>query len=224
MVTGLAVGLVVDRDLGAEVARRDRARGIGEAMGQGDQFGGNRPGHGDRPASYGSGCGVVGHRAQVGDHVGALLRLGKAGERHLGAAHEGLRLEDHVVDVFVGPIAALGLQRRRIAEALVARLLAADDVPLVRADLVRSALVDGMAGEALLHEDRLAGLDIGAGEQGTDRREFLRRRGGHRRCRRLVGDGNRRLFQLVRDARRRWRPCRPPSRRGPRPERSPQPC
>src|SRR5580693_10377544 len=101
---------------------------------------------------------VVVHGAQIGDHVGAILRLGKTGERHLGAAHESLRLEDHVVDVFVGPLAALGLQGRRIAEAYVARLLAADDVPLVRADLVWPALVDGMAGEALLHEDRLAGF------------------------------------------------------------------
>src|SRR4029077_3059696 len=94
------------------------------------------------------GRGVV-YCAQIGDHVGAILRLGKAGERHLGAARESLWLEDHVVDVFVGPVAALALQGRRIAEAFVARLLAADDVPLVGADLVRSALVDGMAGETL---------------------------------------------------------------------------
>src|SRR5947209_11351077 len=86
---------------------------------------------------------VVVHRAQIGDQVGAILLLGQAGERHLGAAHEGLRLCDHVVDVFVGPVAALGLQRRGVAEALMARLLAADDVPLVGPDLVGAALVAG---------------------------------------------------------------------------------
>src|SRR5215510_4486641 len=72
---------------------------------------------------------VVAHGAQVGDDVGAILFLGEARERHLGPAHECLRLVDHVVDVFVGPLAALGLQRGGVAEALVARLLAADDAP-----------------------------------------------------------------------------------------------
>jgi len=54
-----------------------------------------------------------------------------------------------------------------------------------------------MTGEALLHEDRLAGLDIGAGKQGSDRRKFLSRRGGGRFRRRFVGDGQRRLLQPV---------------------------
>ena len=39
MVTGLGVALVVDRDRRAEIARRDRPRGIGEAVGQSDQLG-----------------------------------------------------------------------------------------------------------------------------------------------------------------------------------------
>ena len=53
------VGLVVDRDLGAEVAGRDGARGVGEAMGQSDQLGGNRSGHAVVLRSYfGSGGGL----------------------------------------------------------------------------------------------------------------------------------------------------------------------
>jgi len=58
-------------------------------------------------SSYRKRYGRVGHGAQIGNHVGALLHLGKTGERHLGATHEGLRLEDHVIDVFIGPVAAL---------------------------------------------------------------------------------------------------------------------
>src|SRR5258708_19685316 len=73
---------------------------------------------------------VIVHGAQIGDHVGALLRLGETGERHLGATHESLRLEDHVVDVFVVPPAALGLQVPQIAESFVALLLTAYPSPL----------------------------------------------------------------------------------------------
>ena len=52
---GAGVGLVVDRQSAAEIATNDRPCGVGELMGQGDQFGGNGPGH---DAAYcGSGTG-----------------------------------------------------------------------------------------------------------------------------------------------------------------------
>ncbi len=60
----------------------------------------------------------------------------------------------------------------------MARLLAADDAPEVRADLVGATLVDGVAGKALLLEQGLALVDAGVLEFGADRREFRGRRGG----------------------------------------------
>ena len=63
----------------------------------------------------------------------------------------------------------------------MAGLLAADDTPEVRANLVGAALVDRVAGEALLLEQRLALVDVGILEFGTDRRQFGGRRGGDER-------------------------------------------
>jgi hypothetical protein len=45
MVTGLASVLSSTVDGGAEIAVGDRPRGVGEALGQSDQLGGNRSGH-----------------------------------------------------------------------------------------------------------------------------------------------------------------------------------
>src|SRR5260370_40857458 len=71
---------------------------------------------------------VIVHGAQIGAHVGALLRLGETGERHLCATPESLRLADHVVGVFARPPAALGPPGRRIAAASPGPLLAAHGV------------------------------------------------------------------------------------------------
>ena len=54
---GAEVGLVVDRDRGAEVAGGDGPCGVGEAMGESDQLGGNRSGH-DVRSYLGSGGGL----------------------------------------------------------------------------------------------------------------------------------------------------------------------
>ena len=70
----------------------------------------------------------------------------------------------------------------------MARLGAVYDAPQVRADLVGATLVDRVAGEALLLEQGLARLDIGAGELRADRRNVDGGRRGGRLCRRIVGD------------------------------------
>ena len=44
---------------------------------------------------------------EIGDDVGAILRVGNAGERHLGALGEGLRLPQPLVQLFRVPLFAL---------------------------------------------------------------------------------------------------------------------
>ena len=100
--------------------------------------------------------------------TGAILLFGEPGEGHLRALHEGGGLEDHVVDVLVGPVAAFALKSGRVAEALMARLLAADDVPQVGADLVGAALLRRVASDALLVHG-FAGGRICACEEHCDR-------------------------------------------------------
>ena len=57
---------------------------------------------------------------------------------------------DEGVQGLVGPVAALGLHARRVVEALVRGDGASDDAVEVRADLVRPALLEGVAGGAFL--------------------------------------------------------------------------
>src|SRR5258708_14494821 len=94
---------------------------------------------------------VVAQRAQIEDHVGPLLRLLDAGEGHLGAGYRGLRPGDELVERLIGP--RLVVQRGHrlgVAVVLLVGVRAADDIPLIRSDLVRAALVEAVAGAALL--------------------------------------------------------------------------
>ncbi len=83
-----------------------------------------------------------------------------------------------------------GLHARGIAEALMRGDRAVDDAPEVRADLVRSALLDGVTACAFL-EHGLAGGGIGAGEQRPDRfgLRFLAAGSTRFACRFLGDDG-----------------------------------
>ena len=91
----------------------------------------------------------------------------------------GRRLGQELVEVVVGPIAALRLHSFRIAEPGERALRASDDAPERRTDPDRAALVEGMAGLADLGV-RLALGDLGLGElhgEGDLGRRFRRGRG-----------------------------------------------
>src|SRR6185295_10833086 len=78
------------------------------------------------------------------------------------------------IDVLDGPIAALALERSRIAKARLRRLGPSDHGPQIGPDEIFAALVEGVAGGAFLGRI-LAAADIGAGEQRFDRLLGLRR-------------------------------------------------
>ena len=113
---------------------------------------------------------------QVGDYVGALLVVLDAGEGHGGAGDIAARVGQELVELVIGPAAALGLHRRGEVEAAAFPALAADDVPEIGPDSVRAALGEGVAGFALLG-GRLALVDGGFG-QALRQRHFFRRGGG----------------------------------------------
>ena len=97
------------------------------------------------------GCGLSDLLLRNSDQVGALARPRNAGEGHVGARHHELRILDEVVELLSGPGALLGfLIAGRIVEAGVGPLLAADDALEIGADQVPAALVEGVAGHALL--------------------------------------------------------------------------
>src|SRR6202012_2075515 len=93
---------------------------------------------------------IIRQRVQIIDHVGALAVLLDAGKAHRGARDKTLRVVDELVEVVIGPGAALGLHRGREVEAAAFALLVADDAVEVRADAIRAALLEGVAGAALL--------------------------------------------------------------------------
>ncbi len=75
----------------------------------------------------------------------------QTGKGHVGAGDVAARVLQKLVEFVEGPGAALGLHRRREVEAAAAgAALVADDVVEVRADAVRAALLEGVAGGALL--------------------------------------------------------------------------
>ena len=120
--------------------------------------------------------GVVRQGAQIGDHVGPLLVAVDAGERHAGAGRIGARLVQPLVQFLVGPGALLALQRGGVVEALHVAVRRADHAVQVWPDPGLAALVEGVAGDADLLGERLAGRRIGRGEQRRDRRQCLRLR------------------------------------------------
>src|SRR4029077_6516847 len=104
---------------------------------------------------------------QERDHVGALAAARQPRKAHLGARREGLRIGEELVEIIDSPVAPLALERRRIVEPFL-RLRAPADAVEVRADAVRLAFAESMAGGALLR--RVRALVHGrAGEQLFDR-------------------------------------------------------
>src|SRR5690242_18313027 len=107
----------------------------------------------------------VRERVEIGDHVGAVLRLRQADERHLGALDEGLRLPEPCVERVYAPIAALFLER--IGEREAAMTFSdglVEDAVEIGTDAIRAALVEGVASRAFLG-DILAGVNARRGEQ-----------------------------------------------------------
>src|SRR6185437_11037880 len=113
---------------------------------------------------------VVGERVEIGHDIGAVLRLLQAGEGHLGALGEGLRVVEPLVELLDIPFLALMRGERRRERVAVAALGdgLAQDVVEIGADTVGPALLEGVAGHAFLRL-LLAGIDAGIGEQRRDR-------------------------------------------------------
>src|SRR6185437_12901485 len=113
---------------------------------------------------------AVAQRVEIGHDIGAVLRLGQAGEGHLGALGERLRVEEPLVELVDIPFLALMRGERRRERVAVAALgdRLAQDIVEVGADPVRAALLEGVAGRAFLRL-LLAGIDAGIGEQRRDR-------------------------------------------------------
>src|SRR5436190_5121257 len=94
---------------------------------------------------------LVRERAKIRDHVGALAVLLNSGKAHRGARNKALGVRNELVEIVERPVAALALHGGGEIEAAFAfALLLADDAIEVRADAVRAALFEGMAGGALL--------------------------------------------------------------------------
>src|SRR6185437_16025859 len=73
------------------------------------------------------------------------------GKCHLGAGDIAARILEELIELFVGPLAALLLHRVGEGEAAPAlAAVVADDVPKVGADTVGAALLEGVAGLARL--------------------------------------------------------------------------
>src|SRR5918993_4703028 len=98
----------------------------------------------------------------------AFMKDWMAGLSYWAAGSGALGVENEVVERLVGPLAALALQGRRIVEAPMRGQGAADHPVEVRADLVRAALLEGVAGGALLGRSLALGR-IGLGEENRER-------------------------------------------------------
>jgi hypothetical protein len=108
--------------------------------------------------------------AAVGDHVCAILRVRNAGEGHLGARRVFARRCEPRIERIEGPGAGDRLERRCIIEAGDMTVRLADRGIEVRTDQRRAALVDRVAGSALLEHVGALG-DICRGEARGDRRD-----------------------------------------------------
>ncbi len=94
---------------------------------------------------------VVGHRGEIGQDVGARLRIAHAGEGHRRAAEIAARIGYEMVELVVAPGLSGGgalLHRGGVVEPVEMSLLGADDSEEVRPDPVLPALFEGVAGGA----------------------------------------------------------------------------
>src|SRR6185437_4569009 len=113
---------------------------------------------------------AVAQRVEIGHDIGAILGLGQAGEGHLGALGERLRVVEPLVELFNVPFLALMRAQRRRERVAVAVLgdRRAQHAIEIGPDAIRAALLEGVAGHAFLRL-LLAGIDAGIGEQRRDR-------------------------------------------------------
>src|SRR5260370_36242102 len=93
---------------------------------------------------------LVRKRVQIGDHVGALAVLRDTGKTHRGARNKALGIRDELVEVLVGPSAALGLQGGGEIEPASLAFMVADDAVKIRPDAIGATLLEGVAGGAFL--------------------------------------------------------------------------
>ena len=91
----------------------------------------------------------------------AVLRLLQADKGHLAALHDLARLGEIGIEPLIGPLAAERQHPLGIFEALAHADIRADDVPEIGSDALLPALVDGVAGLALV-PDLLAFLEVGS--------------------------------------------------------------
>src|SRR5262249_3900675 len=93
---------------------------------------------------------VVRLAVEVRDDVGTLAAAGQAGKGHRRARNERARIGQEGVEVVHGPLAALALHGGRIVEAGNRGAVASHHAVKVGSHAIRLALVEGMAGLALL--------------------------------------------------------------------------
>src|SRR5205807_6811807 len=111
-----------------------------------------------------SATGLLFQAFQIGHDIGAVLRLRQAGERHLGALGETLRLEQPHIQLIRIPL--LALMREQCLGELVVRHggdVFLHDPEEIRTDLVLTTLVEGVALQADFG-DLLTMRRIGLGE------------------------------------------------------------
>ncbi len=136
--------------------------------------------------------------AQEGDDVRPLLGIRNTGEGHHRPRRKFLRIMDEGVDQLVGPVARMGLHRRRVVEALDGGDLPPEHPVEVGADHVGAAFVEVVA-DLAERGVRLSSRGIGRGQQPEHfrfRRRFL---GGFLAVLRLFAGGylEARLFPVA---------------------------
>src|SRR4051794_36068619 len=105
---------------------------------------------------------VAGRLLEIGDQVGALLRILDPGIAHLCAGHRLQRILEEAVERLLVPGDAVLLHRRRVGVGRNRAGLAAEQATMARADTV---VRQGVTGEAA-RVDLLAAPRIAIGRQG----------------------------------------------------------
>src|SRR3954447_22921652 len=113
-------------------------------------------------------AGTVRQAVEEGHDIGPLAVAREACEGHLSAGDVPAWIGQELVELLQRPATARSLHRAGIVETRLAGALAADHAPEIRSDLVRAALVEAVAGLALLGRF-LAAVHIGAGQEFAQR-------------------------------------------------------
>src|ERR1700687_2894931 len=104
---------------------------------------------------------MIRKRVRVGEQGVARAVFRNPGKSHRGARNKALGIGDELVEILVGPRAALGLQGGGEIEPASLALMVADDPVKIRTDAVGTALLAGMTGGAFLR--RRSALLVGRG-------------------------------------------------------------